>query len=175
MRNLFWRTIAPAVVFSGMLMGSCNQSEKTHQCLCSEIGIDSVWADSSNVACYKIPVSQAHDSDRGAKIHIAAIRATKTGESDAEPLLYLHGGPGIATLDNAQKYLKSAHWSSLRQNHDIIMLDYRGTGFSGPALCNDLLDSLDNFRKTSPSPEAYKKKEIELYELSSIYLKVRSY
>lgn len=43
------------------------------------------------------------------------------------------------------------------------MFDYRGTGFSGPSLCEDMLDSLKNFGKTNPSTEAYKAKEIELY------------
>jgi pimeloyl-ACP methyl ester carboxylesterase len=147
----------------GLLIISCSRSDDSHQCSCSQIGIDSIWADSSNVSCYKIPVNQTYGNDKGGKVYLAAIRAKKAGTSSGEPLLYLHGGPGIATLSNAKRYLNSSHWQSLRENHDIIMFDYRGTGFSEPFLCEDLLDSLKNFGKTNPSSEAYKAKEIELY------------
>lgn len=151
------------VITLGSLIISCSRSDDLNQCSCSQIGIDIVWADSSNVSCYKIPVNQTYGNDKSGKGYIAAIRAKKTGTSSAEPLLYLHGGPGIATLDNAERYLNSSHWQALREDHDIIMFDYRGTGFSEPTLCEDMLDSLENFGKTNPSNEAYNSKEIELY------------
>ncbi|QLH33237.1 MAG: alpha/beta fold hydrolase [Cyclobacteriaceae bacterium] len=147
----------------GLLVISCSESDNSLQCFCSQIGIDSVWADSSNVSCYKIPVNQTYGNDKSGKVYIAAIRAKKTGTSSNEPLLYLHGGPGIATLDNAERYINSTHWNTLRENHDLIMFDYRGTGYSEPSLCEDALDSLKNFGKTNPSTEEYKAKEIELY------------
>ncbi len=155
------RLFYPIVLSFELLITSCSSTENL-QCPCTEIGIDSVWADSSNVSCYKIPVNQTHGNNKSGKVYIAAIRAEKTSTSSGDPLLYLHGGPGIATLDNAERYLNSTHWKTLREEHDIILFDYRGTGYSEP-LCEDMLDSLKSFGKTNPSPEAYKAKEIELY------------
>jgi pimeloyl-ACP methyl ester carboxylesterase len=60
-----------------------------------------------------------------------------------EPLLYLHGGPGIATLSNFPRYLKSKTYSQLRQDHAVIFFDYRGTGFSEPTLCKTISDTLN--------------------------------
>jgi len=156
--------IGPLILIPlGLWINSCSQSDDSHKCSCSQIGIDSVWADSSNVSCYKIPVIQTSGNDKSGQFYIAAIRAKKTGNSSGEPLLYLHGGPGIATLENAQRYLSSSHWQTLREKRDIIMFDYRGTGYSEPSLCEDMLDSLNVFGKTNPSNEAYKAREIELY------------
>jgi hypothetical protein len=55
---------------------------------------------------------------------------------------YLHGGPGIATLSNFPRYLKSKTFSKLRQNHALVFFDYRGTGFSEPVLCKTLDSTL---------------------------------
>lgn len=133
------------------------------QCKCSTIGIDSLWADTSTVLCYKIPVNQIYGNDKSGKLYLSAICAKKTGRSEHDPLLYLHGGPGLVTLDNAQRYLNDPYWQSLRENHDIIMFDYRGTGYSEPSICEDILDSLANFEKSNPSQDEYKLKKMELY------------
>lgn len=163
MRNNLLSEISLLVLTLGLLTVSCSNADSSYQCPCSQIGIDSAWADSSDVLCYKIPVNQIYGNNKSGKVYIAAILAKKTGISSDEPLLYLHGGPGIATLDNAERYVNSSNWKELREKHDLIMFDYRGTGFSEPSLCEDILDSLKNFGKTNPSDEAYKVKEIELY------------
>ncbi|MGJ7033213.1 alpha/beta hydrolase [Niabella hirudinis] len=139
------------------------QDQGLLSCNCSEIGIDSTWAESGNVICYKIRVDQTFDKRENGKITLAAIYAKRTGSKDAGPLLYLHGGPGLSTLSNAKRYLDSKDWKRLREEHDLIMFDYRGTGFSGPSVCENILDSLMSFKKTNPSPGAYQKKELELY------------
>ncbi|SDB45020.1 Pimeloyl-ACP methyl ester carboxylesterase [Flavobacteriaceae bacterium MAR_2010_188] len=133
------------------------------RCDCSEFEIENNWAESNNITCYRIPVSQTFNNISTGKISLAVIVAKKTGNTKTEPLLYLHGGPGLSTLSNAKKYLTSNAFIALREEQDLIMFDYRGTGYSEPSLCEDLLDSLKIYRKTNPSAEAFQKKRIELY------------
>jgi pimeloyl-ACP methyl ester carboxylesterase len=138
--------------------------KENFQCLCSKIGLDSKWADSNKVSCFLIPVDKDHEQPKEGK-HILAVAITESeNQSQSSPLLYLHGGPGIATLGNLRSYLRSSTWKLIRQNHDLIFFDYRGTGFSEPDLCNDLPDSLLTFAKLNSSAEAINEKEISLYK-----------
>lgn len=74
--------------------------------------------------------------------NLAVVRAPALGKVSKEPLLYLHGGPGIATLSNVKRYLASKTWEELRMDRPLIFFDYRGTGYSEPELCLGLMDSL---------------------------------
>ncbi len=153
---------------------SCKQPARDvpYQCNCSEVGIDSSWADSSDVVCYQVPVSQnANNYSSSKKILMAVAVVKASGASPLEPLLYLHGGPGISTLSNVKRYINSPAWKLIREKHDLVFFDYRGTGFSQPDLCSDLMDSLDNFRKTNPSMEEYFKRETDLFRECASVLK----
>lgn len=153
---------------------SCKQPARDvpYQCNCSEVGIDSSWADSSDVVCYQVPVSQNANSDSSSKKILMAVAVVKaSGASPLEPLLYLHGGPGISTLSNVKRYINSPAWKLIREKHDLVFFDYRGTGFSQPDLCSYLMDSLDNFRKTNPSMEEYFKRETDLFRECASVLK----
>lgn len=139
------------------------QAQNVNECNCSEIGINKVWADSNRVSCYKIPVNLIYnDPSKGFK-KIAVIKVNSRKKSNLHPVVYFHGGPGIATLGVAQKYLDSPFWNRLREYHDIIMMDYSGTGYSEPYLCEDLQDSIA-LVKASNLPDADKKaKTLEYY------------
>jgi pimeloyl-ACP methyl ester carboxylesterase len=52
-------------------------------------------------------------------------------------MLYLHGGPGIATLDVVPRALRGKSWPLFRRQHDLVFFDMRGTGRSTPAICPD--------------------------------------
>ncbi len=139
------------------------QKEK-FQCPCSKIGLDNKWADSNKVSCFLIPVNRDHEQLKDGKYNLAVAIASSENHTKEPPLLYLHGGPGIATLGNLRSYLKSSTWKLIRQKHDLIFFDYRGTGFSEPDLCNDLPDSLSTFAKSNNSGDAINQKEISLYK-----------
>ncbi|MGZ5286710.1 MAG: alpha/beta fold hydrolase [Flavisolibacter sp.] len=86
-----------------------------------------------------------------------------------KPLLYLHGGPGIATLENVPKYLGSKTWLKIRQDRPLVFFDYRGTGFSEPTLCPDIMDSLAKADEKKLSPEEKQSYKIELYKQCRIW------
>jgi pimeloyl-ACP methyl ester carboxylesterase len=78
---------------------------------------------------------------------LAVAVAPALNKVTADPLLYLHGGPGIETLGNLPRYLKTKTFTLLRQDRGMIFFDYRGTGVSTPALCNWLADSVREITK----------------------------
>ncbi|MBK8416455.1 MAG: alpha/beta fold hydrolase [Bacteroidetes bacterium] len=137
-------------------------AQNNFECHCSEIGIDSLWANENAINCFKIPVNLIYNDARKGRKIIAVMRAKSTENSKFKPLLYLHGGPGIATLENAQRYLDNKNWKQLRKNHDIVMMDYSGTGYSEPFLCESILDSISKIEKSSLSKMEKKEKTIIL-------------
>ncbi len=109
---------------------------------CKKIGLDKVWAEANDISCYLIPVERNFATPRGETYSLAVAVAPALNATPKEPLLYLHGGPGIATLENMPRYLRSETFSQLRENHALIFFDYRGTGFSEPSFCTTLSLSL---------------------------------
>ncbi|MEP6713194.1 MAG: alpha/beta fold hydrolase [Ferruginibacter sp.] len=95
---------------------------------------------------------------------MAAVVAPPLTKTNEAPLLYLHGGPGIATIENVPKYLQSKTWKAIRGKHSLIFFDYRGTGFSKPSLCPEMKDSLTIFSKTNPTAKQKKDFEVALYK-----------
>lgn len=140
----------------------CQQSK--YQCPCNKIGLDTAWAQSNKISCYLIPVKKDISKSSTGKFYLAAVVAQSLATTNEAPLLYLHGGPGIATLGNIPKYLQSKTWKDIREKHSLIFFDYRGTGFSEPALCPGMVDSLTVFSKTNPSVKQKKEYEILLYK-----------
>ena len=120
----------------------CQSNLSVYNCSCKEIGLDIVWADTNKVSCFLIPVEKNYVKPRNEKYFIAVAIAPALSLTPREPLLYLHGGPGIATLSNLPRYLKSKTFSKLRLDHSLIFFDYRGTGFSEPVLCKTLDEAL---------------------------------
>ena len=138
--------------------------QKKYLCPCNKIGLNATWADSSKISCYLIPVKKDILKSSAGKFYLAAAIVPPLTKTNEAPLLYLHGGPGIATVENIPKYLKSKTWKTLREKHALIFFDYRGTGFSEPALCPGMQDSLAVFSKTNPSAKQKKVYEVALYK-----------
>lgn len=150
----------------GFISSSCireNSYSTEFTCHCSEIGLDSLWADTTEVSCLRIPVNRNSNAPTKEKYYLAVAIAKSSSTDKEQPLLYLHGGPGIATLGNLPTYLTSATWKLLREKHDLIFFDYRGTGFSEPALCMDMEDSLSAFSEKNSSSKAKEEYKISLY------------
>ncbi|WP_119719319.1 alpha/beta fold hydrolase [Cognatilysobacter tabacisoli] len=77
------------------------------------------------------------------------LPATGTKRLD-DPVLYLHGGPGLATLENAPRYAQSTSIKALREHRDYVMFDQRGTGLSTPAVCPDFTAELARIEREAP-------------------------
>ncbi|MEC7263886.1 MAG: alpha/beta fold hydrolase, partial [Bacteroidota bacterium] len=151
------------IIFVWILTIYHTHAQNMNECNCSEIGINKVWADSSGVKCYKIPVNLTYNEPSNGSKKMAVIKANSLQKSNLPPIVYFHGGPGVATLGVAQKYLESSFWKKLRENHDIIMMDYSGTGFSEPYLCDNLQDSLAALQVSELSEDDKKIKALEYF------------
>ena len=97
------------------------------------------------VRCGWVAVPLRHDSPNGKSIRMwtARIRATGPNKLD-DPILYINGGPGIATVEEIVPYLaESKSMAMLRQGRDVIVFDQRGSGRSEDSLCPDLAKRLN--------------------------------
>ena len=121
---------------------------------CAIAGTDAAWAEKVSVACYTLAVPENRDRAGSRMLHLAAVVAEPTGAEPAEPILYLHGGPGLATLDGLPRRLVSPAWKRLREKHALVFLDYRGTGASEPAWCADLEEAVRAIDRENPSDSA---------------------
>lgn len=101
---------------------------------CTDLGFDTADLD-SGVECGLV---RAKESSKSASrmVDLAVIIArAKNGSPAKEAVLYLHGGPGIATLDVVPRALRGKSWPLFRQDRDLVFFDQRGTGRSKPQLC----------------------------------------
>lgn len=100
-----------------------------------------------------VPESRAADSTVMLSLPVVVLRATGPGKK-GDPVLYLHGGPGLATVENAPRYAQAALVKSLREHRDYVMFDQRGTGLVTPAVCPEFDAALARIEKEAPPPEA---------------------
>ncbi|MEO6347995.1 MAG: alpha/beta fold hydrolase [Aquaticitalea sp.] len=119
---------------------------------CKLVGI----ADS--VLCGSYSVFENHKTKKGRKIdlNIIVVPALNT-KSSQFPIFYFDGGPGVAATKNASWFAEKNN--PYRQNHDIVLIDIRGTGKSNPLHCHSLQyrnDLMDGFEEMYP-PDAVKK------------------
>jgi pimeloyl-ACP methyl ester carboxylesterase len=80
-----------------------------------------------------VPKSRIFPS-RDIRLAVVIARASSKN-TEQQPMLYLHGGPGIATLDAVPTALGGKSWPLFRVRHDLVFFDQRGTGRSVPSLC----------------------------------------
>lgn len=135
-----------------------------YKCPCSQIGLDNQWADSNKVRCFTIPVPRDATKKDAGTFRLAVVVAASLNKDTEKPMLYLHGGPGIATIGNVPKYLKSPTWNMMRQNRSLVFFDYRGTGYSEPELCPGVNDSLALFSAKNLSPAAMQALKLSLFK-----------
>ena len=99
----------------------------------------------ARVECGWVTVPRSRN-DPGAgtlRLWTARIHANSDTPRD-DPVVYIHGGPGIATVDSMLPWVDEIRsFVALRADRDIILFDQRGTGRSEQALCPDLGDKLN--------------------------------
>ncbi|MCL8537190.1 alpha/beta fold hydrolase [Chryseobacterium gallinarum] len=87
-----------------------------------------------NIDWYRFSVPENWEKVNERKISLAvAVLKSKTA-SKQEPVVFIQGGPGGNTISETIFWINHP----LRKNHDIVLVDLRGTGFSEPKLCPDL-------------------------------------
>jgi pimeloyl-ACP methyl ester carboxylesterase len=97
------------------------------------------WAAEHRIDCGSlvVPESRGEPSGRVLRLAVAVLRSTAP-EPEPDPVVFLQGGPGGASLLFAQAFARSPFWRALRERRDLVLWDQRGTGYSEPAFCPDL-------------------------------------
>jgi pimeloyl-ACP methyl ester carboxylesterase len=81
----------------------------------------------------EVPEDPARAGGPTLELGIAVVPALNR-RAQAAPLFVLAGGPGQAATDLYSTY--AAAFARTNRNHDIVLVDQRGTGRSGPLSCN---------------------------------------
>lgn len=97
----------------------------------------------------QVAENPAQPSGRTIGLHVAVVPALNR-RSSAAPLFLLAGGPGQAASDLYASY--AGAFARVNRNHDIVLLDQRGTGRSEPLLC----DYPEDWRETHDELPALK-------------------
>jgi pimeloyl-ACP methyl ester carboxylesterase len=81
----------------------------------------------------KVALDPAHAAGAAIDLSVAVIPALNR-RSRAAPLFLLAGGPGQAATDLYVSF--AGAFARVNRNHDIVLLDQRGTGRSAPLFCS---------------------------------------
>lgn len=100
------------------------------------------FPDVQDVSCGTLYVPEDRSDPNSPELELAvAIIAAANGNPAPDPVIYLEGGPGGSVLLAVEDFLEHP----MRNNHDLILLDQRGTGFSQPSLnCYEMEEGEDD-------------------------------
>ena len=119
------------------------------------------------VQCGWVAVPLRHESANAKSIKLWTARISATGAATAahdDPILYINGGPGIATVETIVPALAtSKSLAMLRQGRDVIVFDQRGSGRSEQALCPGLARRLDAIESEGLAPEVEDARSLTAY------------
>jgi len=94
-------------------------------------------------------VPEDWDVPNGKKIKLAvSILRSHSKVKDTNPIVMLDGGPGGGSIEGIWWFLNHP----IRDEHDVILIDARGTGFSTPRLCPELGNKFLNILAKDQSP-----------------------
>ncbi|MBX3085780.1 MAG: alpha/beta fold hydrolase [Anaerolineae bacterium] len=85
-----------------------------------------------------VPEDRSKPDGRQLDIHFTILRATNPA-SKAEPIFHLEGGPGGSAISNFTAWYTS--YRSLFPDHDVVLIDQRGTGTSASLQCTEIVDT----------------------------------
>ena len=99
--------------------------------------------DRADVQCGYLFVRENRGLPDGRVLRLSvAVLKSSAENPQADPLVFLAGGPGDASVKRTIARLHSPFWTRYRQERDLIFFDQRGTGFSDPEFCPEMSFSL---------------------------------
>lgn len=113
----------------GFLSISCSEARQSPFGACPIPGYEN--DDSVNCGTIEVPENRNDPNSRKIQLAFMVLKARKAN-AEKDPIVYLTGGPGGATLIQAGVWANSP----LRRDRDFVLVDQRGTGYSN-AVCTD--------------------------------------
>ncbi len=103
----------------------------------------------------QVPEDRSKPGSRTLDIHFTILPATGQGDKGL-PIFHLEGGPGASAIENFGQAWYSAY-RLLREKHDVVLIDQRGTGSSASLQCTEITDAaLDDLAKPISDDEDQK-------------------
>jgi pimeloyl-ACP methyl ester carboxylesterase len=93
---------------------------------------------SARCGVLEVPEDWADPAGRRIRISVAVLPATGPAPSGL-PIFHFEGGPGGSAITGFSRLWWSAY-NSLRSNHDIVLIDQRGTGRSTSLQCTEFIE-----------------------------------
>lgn len=121
---------------------------------CDFHGVGTEWSKTQHVECGWLTAPEIHGSKSSKQLKLwVAIARAPLAKRKVDSILYLHGGPGIATVDTWFPFFPdSVAWGAFRETRDIVFFDQRGTGRSQPPLCAALKSELEKIDRDNQAP-----------------------
>jgi pimeloyl-ACP methyl ester carboxylesterase len=131
MRRLAWTGLVICAFCTMRPATAANGTLPLHECrLEHPLKVASVAA---RCGVLEVAEDPAKPSGHAIGLHVAVVPALNR-RSHAAPLFILAGGPGQAASDLYVSY--AGAFARVNRNHDIVLLDQRGTGRSEPLFCD---------------------------------------
>jgi pimeloyl-ACP methyl ester carboxylesterase len=92
--------------------------------------------------CARFAVPENHDAPNGRKIELAVALIPAAGEAEADPIVFIAGGPGQSILEAYP--MLHARVRDARRNRNVLLVDARGTGQSHPLQCTEMNALMDS-------------------------------
>ena len=97
----------------------------------------------AQVRCGYVRVPENAERPEGRQLRIAvAVVKSLSATAQPDPIAYLTGGPTYGAIATATVANAGPRYAALRAERDIVIHDYRGTGYSEPGFCPELDDEL---------------------------------
>ena len=113
------------------------------------------FTEGQNVRCGFLLVPENRAKPNSPTIQLAvAIFHPFAPQPAPDPVILLGGGPGDPTVGGIGPVLSSFNADFFLGDHDLILIDQRGTGFSRPSLLCDQVTQADYQSLSTPQPVA---------------------
>lgn len=130
---------------------------------CSVKGAAPNFEHKQQVECGWLTAPLKPGSGQTIKLWVARLSATGP-RKQPDPVLYINGGPGVATVDSILPNLaNSKSLAMIRKQRDVVLFDQRGSGRSEQVLCPDLGKAINTIESEGLSPAVEDQRSRDAY------------
>lgn len=111
-------------------------------------------AKETDAECLVVEVPEDRSKPDGKKLAISVtLLRAQNPQSVYAPIFHLDGGPGASAIKQFGQIWYPAY-AALRRDHDIVLMDQRGTGKSSPLQCTEFTEAAFEDINKAPTPDA---------------------